>query len=147
MSSRTLDRPARFHLADRIPCPLCGTPLRRLTSGEGSLAVTCDAKQAPRPGERFGRACGQAFYASIDGAGVAVVLPIDRHELEILTARPVVPALRDALELIGILRRRSPEAVPAYPCTRCQDVTKLTELYAGVCRRCAGLKPSRAGSE
>jgi hypothetical protein len=141
------DRPARFHAADRIACPRCQHPLRRLTSGEGSLAATCDNKLPARPGERFGRPCGCPFFASIDGAGVAVVLELERGELEILTAGSTVPALREALELLGILRARSPEAVPSFACSRCKAATKLTELYAGVCRSCAGLKPLASGSE
>lgn len=148
MSSRsTLDRPARFHAADRIACPRCQHPLRRVTSGEGSLAATCDNKLPARPGERFGRPCGCAFFAAIDGAGVAVVLELQKGELEILTARPAVPALRETLELLGILRARSPEAVPSHPCSVCKGAAKLTELYAGVCRACAGLKPCAASPQ
>jgi hypothetical protein len=146
-SPRSLDRPARFHAADRIACPRCTAPLRRVSSGAGVFAATCDAKQPTRQGERFGRPCGCAYLASVDQAGVALVLELSRDELEILTARAAVPPLREALELLGILRRRSPETVPSHPCSSCQVDTKLTELYAGVCRACAGLQPARESSE
>lgn len=141
------DRTARLHSADRIACPKCDTPLRRLTAGAGALVATCDARQAPRQGERFGRPCGQPFYASSSADAVATVLPLEKGELEILSAQGVIPTMRDALELLGLLRRRSPVGIPSHPCSSCQTETKLTDLYAGHCRRCAGLEMPRAGHQ
>lgn len=141
------DRTARLHSADRIACPRCETPLRRVASGEGALVATCDARQPVRPGERYGRPCGQAFYVWSSADAVATVIPLERHELEILSAQPTIPTKREALELLGVLRRRSPAIIPSHPCAKCQTLTKLTELYAGHCRSCAGLEMPRAAHQ
>jgi hypothetical protein len=142
--SRPTARAAQLHHADRIACPACDTPIRRLTSGEGALVATCDAKRPPEPGERYGQGCGQALYAGIGPDGVAVTIPLSRDELEILRAGPVVPPLRQALETLGILRTRTPAAVPLHPCSECCAPMLLINLFAGVCRRCAGVPEAPA---
>jgi hypothetical protein len=142
-------RPAHLHAADRIACPACDTPLRRLASGEGSLVASCDGRRRVRPTDAHSVPCDQALYAGVGPDGVAVVLPITRDELEVLSAGTVVPPLRQALELLGVLRARTPSAVPRHRCGICDTETALTDLYAGICRTCAGVcpvQPARAAS-
>lgn len=134
-------RSASLHAADRIACPKCGAPIRRLTAGAGAFVATCDQRSAPRPGERFGRPCSQASYVSTSPDGVATVIPLTRDELEILRALPVIPPQREALELLGAIRRHTPDRIPSARCVKCEELHQLTDLYGGHCRRCAGLAP------
>jgi DNA-directed RNA polymerase subunit RPC12/RpoP len=130
-------RAVQLHAADAIACPTCRALLRRVTSGAGALLATCEARGDAPAGARYGEPCGQSYYASTGLDGVAVVLPISKAELTVLSAG-VVPPLRQALVTLGVLRERSPSAIPSYACSACQRPTLLTDLFAGVCRHCAG---------
>lgn len=70
-------------------------------------------------------------------------MPLSRPELEILQGLPVIPRMRAALELLGVLARRSPDAIALARCLGpCGALTRLTDLYGGHCRTCAGLAPT-----
>ena len=134
------DRPARPEKVcdpDHILCPRCGDVLRRVTVGPGSTVATCDARtDAPAPGQRYPKPCGQHLFIYGTPDGIAVVFAITREEHEYLTARGMIPPPADALRTLKVLRQRDASRVPERRCDECRRARKLFDLYKGTCRWC-----------
>jgi len=123
-------------------CPKCNQPLRRITANSGSFFMTCPnripstQKPGARPGEKRSDHCGQKVHV-LAGEGVALVTPISSAQFEEFTR--IYASARHVYASLGIIATRpaSPDEIPEFRCTGCGEVTKLYDLYAGVCRRCS----------
>ena len=131
-------------------CPKCNQPLRRVTANSGSFFMTCPNRVPARvqvqlrPGEKRSDHCGQTVHL-VAVEGVALVTPISKAQFEIF--RRSYPAAAEVYRQLGILPSRpldTPKAIPEYPCSDCGTLTKLHDLYGGLCRTC---KPQQAAQQ
>lgn len=137
----TTVRPSQLLAADRLLCPRCNRPLQRVAVGAGGFVSTCDRKLPPRPGSPFRDTCSQAVYVWGHGAGVATVIPVSKHEADVLRKDGHVMTPEEMIQYLGIVRSRTETTVAELDCVRCDTPTKRYDLYSGVCRWCRDARP------
>lgn len=127
--------------ADNLHCPKCNQPLHGLTAAQGSFILMCQGRVRLPVGVEVERAalverghCGQKIHV-LAMEGVAVVLPLSNEQFR--RYQLAYPGAAVIYAETGVIRTRDgAERVPAHLCRGCGDLTKLYDLYGGLCRDC-----------